>query len=139
MNDALGGLYQQEILTLTSCTQFYCHHQSDLKQNVTVKNPICGDMLIIGLFDVQIKWHGEGCLICRASIELLCQIIHNEQMNYNTILYLCSQINDYFNGQNVLLPDKFKLLSSVKQTKSRIKCVTLAIQGIIKFIKGLNQ
>lgn len=134
MTESLDSLYHKQMIALTQKPLFYL--DSHLLQNsVCVRNPMCGDALCFGYYQKKIYWHGVGCLICLASAEALCQILSD---NDNSEL-ICTHIDTYFNGDSDILPDKFLPLASVKQVKSRIKCVILSVNGVANLIKGCNK
>lgn len=109
-----------------------------MQKSVCLRNPICGDALCFGYHNTQIYWSGEGCLICLASAEALCQILNDaptdKKIDRQTAI--CTQIQDYFNDNMITLPEIFLPLASVKQVKSRIKCVILSTQCAINLLKG---
>jgi NifU-like protein involved in Fe-S cluster formation len=134
MPESLDILYHKQMLALTQRPVFYVG--ADILQSpACLRNPMCGDALCFGYHQQKIHWHGEGCLICLASAEALCQTLDMVDDNFQ-IDTLCTQIQDYFNGFCDMLTSKFLPLSSVKQVKSRIKCVILATQCVKKLIKG---
>jgi NifU-like protein involved in Fe-S cluster formation len=130
---SLELLYHKQMIALTQKPSFFV--DADVLVNPTcVRNPMCGDALCFGYKEKKIYWHGEGCLICLASAEALCQILCDS----NNPELTCYHIYDYFNGNSGVLPDKFLPLASVKQVKTRIKCVILSVDGVINLIKGCN-
>ncbi|MFT6071744.1 MAG: NifU-like protein involved in Fe-S cluster formation [Alphaproteobacteria bacterium] len=138
MDNDLERLYHKQMLVFTQNPLFYHEAQISVQasQAIIVKNPMCGDWLSFKHHNNAVYWHGDGCLICRASAEALCRIIENIYLDTEKIHEICTQIEHYFNGQGALLPDKFMPLSSVKQVKSRINCVMLSIRGVTLLIKG---
>ena len=137
MTESLDFIYHKQMLALTQKPLFFIEEHF-LKNAVTLRNPMCGDVLCFGYHQQKIHWHGEGCLICLASAEALCQTVFDSDDTVK-IYTICTQIQDYFNDKSGIIPDKFLPLSSVKQVKSRIKCVILSTQCLINFIKGLDK
>lgn len=137
MSDSLDVLYHKQMLSLTQNP--ILRSEENLLQGVSwVRNPMCGDALYFGYYQKKIHWCGEGCLICLASAEALCQRIQNIN-HHSKIETICIQIQEYFNGQSDIIDNKFLPFASVKQVKTRINCVILSTQGVIKLIKGCNE
>lgn len=128
---SLELLYHKQMIALTQ-NPVFCVDADVLVDKIGVRNPMCGDCLCFGYHNQKIHWHGEGCLMCLASAEALCQTLSEG----NNPELTCQQIYDYFNGVTDMLPDKFLPLSSVKQVKTRIKCVILSVNGVINLLKG---
>lgn len=127
-NLPLEQLYHQQMKNLINDPQYKT--DEPLKNIVTCRNPMCGDIISMGYLSDNniVHWSGEGCLLCLSSAEALCQTIAENDVPQNA----CNQIEDFFNGEQDTLPEKFLPLSSVKETPSRIKCVTLSIRTFKK-------
>ena len=144
MTQSLDFIYHQQMLGLTQNPVFFVDNPQALKHCVCLSNPMCGDALCFGYHNSKthskIYWHGEGCLICLASAEALCQTLI-EFNQTQEIIKICTKIQDYFNGNDTItteiLPVNFLPLSCVKQVKSRIKCAILSTQCVIKLITSL--
>jgi|GEM_PF-4053193 len=132
----LEKLYHQQMMQLTQKPQFLIADHP-LKQPFYMKNPLCGDWVSVGYLNNTMHWHGEGCLIHRASIEALSRIIDNKN-NRLEIIDICTNINQYFAFQTDILPDDFQMFASVRAIKPRIQCVTLSTKAVIGLIKKLG-
>lgn len=125
----LEFLYHQQMIALTQTPEY--KQDTDLENQVTLRNPMCGDVISMGYNPQnQVHWHGEGCLICCASAEALCQTIAEPADPHET----CRQIQDFFEKDTDQVPEKFLPLASVKMTQSRVKCVLLAINTLKKLL-----
>lgn len=131
--ESLEILYHKQMLALTQNPLFRLD-DGIMHNSICVRNPICGDALCVGYHNQKIHWYGEGCLICLASAEALCQIMSES----NNPELICTQIQDYFKKNTDKLPDKFLPLASVKEVKNRIKCVILSVNAVLNLIKGIN-
>lgn len=131
MPNSLNSLYHQEMLKLTQSPQFFCDH-TQFTQSATKRNPLCGDWTRLGYIENHLYWHGDGCLICRASAEALCQEIAARNAQEKNIDIICQQIIDFYHDQKTQLPLKYQPLASVKEVKSRIKCVLLAVETLVE-------
>jgi NifU-like protein involved in Fe-S cluster formation len=141
MVEPLDLIYHKQMLTLTQNPHFFVDNMI-IQNAVCLNNPLCGDAVCFGYHQSKIHWHATGCLICLASAEALCQTLAlcqniNEYQQRQEIKLICTQIQDYFNETYDILPEKFLPLSSVKQVKSRIKCVILSTQCVLNLIASL--
>ena len=119
MSDSLDVLYHKQMLSLTQNP--ILRSEENLLQGVSwVRNPMCGDALYFGYYQKKIHWCGEGCLICLASAEALCQRIQNIN-HHSKIETICIQIQEYFNGQSDIIDNKFFLNHYFYVTKSTSK------------------
>ena len=102
---------------------------ADLQDVATEKNPMCGDIISVGVHeeDNNLYWGGEGCMICCAAAEAFC-----EGHNKGDIASDHAQkiIEDYHHDGEVFPP--FEAFQSIKDVPQRLKCVTLIAKAVQK-------
>jgi nitrogen fixation NifU-like protein len=86
-------------------------------------NPMCGDsitlqMKITGNSISDIKWHGDGCTICKACTSVLTQIIKGKDINFAKNL----------KKEEIL--SELGLEHLIKQSPVRIKCALLSLKTL---------
>ncbi len=86
-------------------------------------NPMCGDsitiqMKITGKSISDIKWHGEGCTICKACTSVLTQIIKSKDIDFARNL----------KKEEIL--SELGLEHLIKQSPVRIKCALLSLKTL---------
>ena len=86
-------------------------------------NPMCGDSITLQMkIDnnsiSDIKWHGDGCTICKACTSVLTQIIKGKEIDYAKNLKKEEILSEL--GLDYL----------VKQSPVRIKCALLSLKTL---------
>jgi nitrogen fixation NifU-like protein len=86
-------------------------------------NPMCGDsitlqMKITGNSISDIKWHGDGCTICKACTSVLTQIIKGKDIDFAKNL----------KKEEIL--SELGLEHLIKQSPVRIKCALLSLKTL---------
>lgn len=86
-------------------------------------NPMCGDsitlqMKITGNTISDIKWHGDGCTICKACTSVLTQIIKGKDIDFAKNL----------KKEEIL--SELGLEHLIKQSPVRIKCALLSLKAL---------
>ena len=86
-------------------------------------NPMCGDSITLQMkIDddsiSDIKWHGDGCTICKACTSVLTQLIKGKNIDYAR----------NFKKEDVLTELGLDYL--VKQSPVRIKCALLSLKTL---------
>ncbi|HFL8794885.1 MAG TPA: SUF system NifU family Fe-S cluster assembly protein [Candidatus Azosocius sp. HAIN] len=110
--------------------------------NYTYKgyNPICGDTIHIYIYIKNniiknISFQGKGCSISIASASIMTEEFIDKNINYAIKLH--NLFNKYLlgNKETIIINDKLKALSGIKNFPARIKCATLAWYSFKKAIK----
>jgi len=86
-------------------------------------NPMCGDTITLQMNVVDntisdIKWHGEGCTICKACTSVLTQMIKGKDLDYAKNL----------KKEEIL--SELGLEHLIKQSPVRIKCALLSLKTL---------
>ena len=108
-------------------------HQSKLK------NPLCGDEILINLIIkkdkiVEFGYQGKSCVYCQASANLLSKISINKQKS--KINELCDDAKLFFESNNEIIKKKWKLMHKLfkAKNKSRKECILLPFKTIKKIV-----
>ncbi len=127
--DSLNELYQSILMDHAR----HPHHQGMLPHPTHQGqgiNPICGDRITLELALKKGKieavcFHGEGCMISKASASLLTDLIQGQDLI--SLPPLITQALDFL-VQGVPHPhiEDLACLSGVRQFPARIKCATLS-------------
>ena len=86
-------------------------------------NPMCGDSITLQM-NIEddsvsdIKWHGEGCTICKACTSVLTQLVKGKNIDYAK------------NLKKEELLSELGLDYLVKQSPVRIKCALLSLKSL---------
>ena len=86
-------------------------------------NPMCGDSITLQM-NIQdnsvsdIKWHGDGCTICKACTSVLTQIVKGKNIDFAK------------NLKKEELLSELGLDYLVKQSPVRIKCALLSLKSL---------
>ena len=105
-------------------------------------NPICGDSIHIYIniknnIINNISFQGKGCAISIASASIMTEEFINKYINQAINLYNVFQkcLN---NDSDIIINEKLRALSTIKNFPSRIKCATLAWYTFKTAIKNKN-
>ena len=116
-----------------------CTNKYDLKS--TLKNNLCGDKIKIELMIKKnkinsMKYETESCVYCEASASLLATKIKNLEI-YTAIkgLNLLKKITKNKKHIFPIYFEDFKILIN-KKNLSRIKCINLPVDGVLKALKS---
>lgn len=111
----------------------------DPSMTVDMNNPTCGDRIRVqlkvadGIIE-DARFDGEGCSISLASASMMTQVVKGKKVV--DALKISSMFSDMMIGKE-LIPGDFDVgdiqaLQGVSQFPARIKCATLAWQGMEK-------
>ena len=86
-------------------------------------NPMCGDSITLQMkitdnFISDIKWHGDGCTICKACTSVLTQIIKGKDID----------VAKNLKKEEIL--SELGLEHLIKQSPVRIKCALLSLKAL---------
>jgi len=86
-------------------------------------NPMCGDSITLQMnieddLVSDIKWHGDGCTICKACTSVLTQLVKGKNIDYAK------------NLKKEELLSELGLDYLVKQSPVRIKCALLSLKSL---------
>ena len=110
-----------------------CTHYSKLK------NPLCGDEILINLIIkkdkiVEFGYQGKSCVYCQASANLLSKISINKQKS--KINELCDDAKLFFEGNNDDIKKKWKFMDKLfkYKNKARKECILLPFKTMKKIV-----
>ena len=131
---SLDDLYQTKILEFARDAR-KINLLSNKDVRFVLKNPLCGDEVIIDLIINKkkiISHYGhqvKGCALCEASTGLLSKYVIG--LNIDDIDFLKDKLISWLNGDTFDLPfNELKNFSPVKNFKNRYKCVTLSFEAL---------
>ncbi len=114
--------------------QDYTHHSK-------LKNPLCGDEIVINLIikkDKIIKfgYQGNSCVYCQASANLLSKISINKKKS--KINELCDDAKSFFEGDNEIIKKKWRLMHKLfkSKNKGRKECILLPFKTMKKIVSS---
>ena len=126
-----------EILKIASDNESNRHIQ-DYTHNSKLKNPICGDEILIDLIIkkdriIEFGYQGKSCIYCQASANLLSKITINKQKS--KINELCEDAKSFFDG-NIKIMRKWKIMNKLfkEKNQSRKECILLPFKAVKKII-----
>ena len=129
-----------EILKIASDNDSNRHIQ-DYTHNSKLKNPLCGDEMLIKLIIkkdriVEFGYQGKSCIYCQASANLLSKITINKQKS--KINELCDDAKQFFEGNNDVIKKKWKLMDKLfkKKNIARKECILLPFKTIKKIVSN---
>lgn len=132
------------------------HHQHPVHSGLPVEasinlrehNRVCGDQVHIGLHEEQgrivtIGHESDGCLLCKASVSILCQTLHGVPVEAICSLYhWVAQITDFkqpmpdlaearkWLGDRDARHDDLLALAEVRKFPTRRKCVMMSWDAV---------
>ena len=106
----------------------------------SLKNSLCGDKIKLELVVkkskvFRMKYETESCIYCEASACLLSSKIKNRKIStLAEEIYLLKRV---FKNQNLNFPNHFKDFKILinKRNLSRIKCINLPFDAVLKALK----
>jgi len=131
MSERLDQLYRQVILEAANKPHNE-GHLADATNEITLKNPSCGDVLTLQLtvadgVVTNVAYHGEGCTISKASASLMSdQILHQP---VDRVAELVQAFSDLMLDGDARAHGELgdaAIFAGVHQFPARIKCATLA-------------
>ena len=113
--------------------QDYTHHSK-------LKNPLCGDEIVINLIikkDKIIKfgYQGNSCVYCQASVSLLSSNSINKPVE--SIKILLNVIETFFEDNLANIPKEWKIFKKIfdKKNIARKDCLLLPFKAVSKALK----
>ena len=104
-----------------------------------LKNPLCGDEILINLIIkkdkiVEFGYQGKSCVYCQASANLLSKISINKQKS--KINELCGDAKLFFEGNNAVLEKKWKFMHKLFKPKNKVRkeCILLPFNALKKIV-----
>ncbi len=114
--------------------QNHTHHSK-------MKNPLCGDEIIINLVIKKDKiidfgYQGKSCIYCQASANLLSKISINKPKS--KINELCDDAKIFFEGNNEIIKTKWKFMHKLfnPKNKARKECILLPFKTMKKILSS---
>ena len=106
-----------------------------------LKNPLCGDEILINLIIkkdkiVEFGYQGKSCVYCQASANLLSKIsINNQKSKINE---LCNDAKLFFDGNNEVIKKKWKFMDKLfkSKNKARKECILLPFKTMKKIVSN---
>ena len=106
-----------------------------------LKNPLCGDEILINLIIekdkiVDFGYQGKSCVYCQASANLLSKISINKQKS--KINELCDDAKLFFEGNNEVIKNKWKFMHKLfkSENKTRKECILLPFKTMKKIVSN---
>ena len=106
-----------------------------------LKNPLCGDEILINLVIkkdkiVDFGYQGKSCVYCQASASLLSKISINKKKS--KINELCDDAKLFFEGSNEVIKKKWKLMHKLfkSKNKARKECILLPFKTMKKIVSN---
>ena len=106
-----------------------------------LKNPLCGDEILINLIIkkdkiVEFGYQGKSCVYCQASANLLSKISINKQKS--KINELCNDANLFFEGNNEIIKKKWKFMNKLFRSKNKVRkeCILLPFKTMKKIVSN---
>ena len=106
-----------------------------------LKNPLCGDEILINLIIkkdkiIEFGYQGKSCVYCQASANLLSKISINKQKS--KINELCDDAKLFFEGNNEVIKKKWKLMHKLfkSKNKARKECILLPFKTMKKIVSN---
>ncbi|KRM72925.1 Fe-S cluster assembly sulfur transfer protein SufU [Lacticaseibacillus brantae] len=131
MSERLDQLYRQVILEAANKPHNE-GHLVDATNEITLKNPSCGDVLTLQLAVENgtvtgVAYHGEGCTISKASASLMTdQILHRSVTQVEQLVQAFSDLMLDGDARAHSQLGDAAIFAGVHQFPARIKCATLA-------------
>ena len=102
--------------------EYYYRHPKYFRDNfqtsnLEVKNPLCGDRLIVFLENNIIVYKHQGCVLSNVGMAILCE------------LYEKNETDLYYNHEIFKVLEKFPF---------REKCLKLAVEGYKSFLASIS-
>ena len=104
-----------------------------------LKNPLCGDEILINLIIkkdkiIEFGYQGKSCVYCQASANLLSKISINKQKS--KINELCDDAKSFFDGNSDIIKKKWKLMQKLfkSKNKARKECILLPFKTVQKIV-----
>ena len=104
-----------------------------------LKNPLCGDEILINLIIkkdkiIEFGYQGKSCVYCQASANLLSKISINKQKS--KINELCDDAKLFFEGNNAVIEKKWKFMHKLFKSKNRVRkeCILLPFNALKKIV-----
>ena len=111
----------------------------DSTHHSKLKNPLCGDEILINLIIkkdkiVEFGYEGKSCVYCQASANLLSKISINKQKS--KINELCDDAKSFFDGNSDIIKKKWKLMQKLfkSKNKARKECILLPFKTVQKIV-----
>tara|TARA_B100001123_G_scaffold426283_1_gene540206 strand:- start:6 stop:404 length:399 start_codon:yes stop_codon:yes gene_type:complete len=106
-----------------------------------LKNPICGDEMLIGVKVVKdnivdFGYQCKSCVYCQASASLLSRNSINK--NLSKIKNLLTMAESFFEKENAIFPNEWSSFNKIfkKKNISRKECLLLPFKTLIKALKS---
>ena len=106
-----------------------------------LKNPLCGDEILINLIIkkdkiIEFGYQGKSCVYCQASANLLSKISINKQKS--KINELCNDAKLFFEGNNEVIKKKWKFMQKLfkSKNKARKECILLPFKTMKKIVSN---
>ena len=116
-------------------------HIEDYTHNSKLKNPLCGDEILINLIIkkdriIEFGYQGKSCVYCQASANLLSKISINKQKS--KINELCDDAILFFEGNNEVIKKKWKIMHKLFKSKNKVRkeCILLPFNTIKKIVSN---
>lgn len=136
---AILDLYQEMILHHAKSPKNF-GKLSQKNHSAHGNNPLCGDTIDVELFInnervEDVRFHGDGCAISKASASLMTESIKGQSLTH---------VQHLFEGFHGMLVDeqspgehlnKLTIFEGVKQFPMRVKCATLCWHTLIAALK----
>tara|TARA_E500000178_G_C16616937_1_gene571577 strand:+ start:48 stop:446 length:399 start_codon:yes stop_codon:yes gene_type:complete len=113
----------------------------DSTHHSKLKNPLCGDEILINLIIekdkiVDFGYQGKSCVYCQASANLLSKISINKQKS--KINELCDDAKLFFEGNNEVIKNKWKFMHKLfkSENKTRKECLLLPFKAMKKIVSN---
>ena len=113
----------------------------DSTHHSKLKNPLCGDEILINLIIkkdkiVEFGYQGKSCVYCQASANLLSKISINKQKS--KINELCDDAKLFFEGNNEVIKNKWKFMHKLfkSENKTRKECILLPFKTMKKIVSN---
>ncbi len=108
--------------------------------NSKLKNPICGDEMLISIKVVKdnivdFGYQGKSCVYCQASASLLSRSSINKSIIHVKNLLKIAEI--FFGKEKVIFPKEWSVFNKVfnKKNISRKECLLLPFKTLMKALK----
>jgi nitrogen fixation NifU-like protein len=128
-------LYHPDILALAQKSAHW-HQDHNAQHIIKAYNPVCGDKFEIRL-DVNgiienMSFFGYGCIVSKASIELLCEMIAGKNLKTAVIL-----MRDYLSALHAYDPpgivdQRVQPFMVARKFPGRVQCVALGWEAMLR-------
>jgi len=135
----LSNLYKSLILDHNKSPQNF-GELKDATQTAEGFNPLCGDHYFVELIVVNdmikdIKFHGQGCAISKASASLMTSSVKGQEKQYAQAL--AKQFQDMITGESDQAPNqRLEAFKGVRDFPTRTKCASLAWHTLLAALEN---